>query len=121
MISAVDAKRKTEECDINKVNKELKRIEELIKEAAEEGYWKVDFDGRGLSINNRQKIKDVLQEFGYEINGCSISWENAGDGEEWIERKRYDGSPFYVCGGCRGVAAAEKEDYCPNCRCKMRK
>ena len=121
MISAVDAKKITNNCDINRVNKELERIEELIKTAAEKGYWKIDFDGRGLSIGNKQKIKNVLQEFGYEINGCSISWEDAKDEHDWVERKRYDGSIFYVCGSCGGVAAAEKEDNCPNCKCRMRK
>ena len=118
MISAVDAKRIADDCDISK---DLKEIEELIKEAAERGYWRVDFNNRSLSIGKRQKIEEVLRELGYEINGCSISWENAGDGEEWIKRKRYDGSSFYVCGKCGGVAAAEKEDQCPNCRCKMKK
>ena len=122
MISAVDAKRKMDECNINE---ELKKIEDKILSAAEKGYCRYSLNHNfvsSLSHVKLQKILGVLKENGYEISeNNTISWENAGNGEEWVEKKRYDGSPFYVCGGCGGVAAAEKEDYCPNCRCKMRK
>lgn len=122
MINAADAKRIAEKCDINK---ELEYIEKLIKEATEDGemycYLPVEFVAV-LSIIKRKKIINALEDYGYEIqDGNMVSWEKAEDGEEWVERKRYDGSIFYVCGSCGGVAAAEKEDSCPNCKCRMRK
>lgn len=123
MISAVDAKRMMDECDINK---ELKMIEDKILTAVEEGYEDCILDTSFLKLPKIKikKIKKVLEELGYEIKYddiISISWASAGDGEEWVEKQRYDGSLFYVCGKCGGVAAAEKEDTCPNCRCRMKK
>ena len=122
MISAVDAKRKMDECNISE---ELKKIEDKILHAAEQGYCRYSLNHNfvsSLSFKKLQRIINVLRENGYEISeNNTISWENAGDGEEWVERQRYDGSLFYVCGKCGGVAAAEKEDTCPNCRCKMKK
>jgi len=109
MINAVDAKKIAEKCDINK---ELEYIEKLIKEAIEEGemycYLPIDFVAV-LSNIKRKKIINVLEEYGYEIkDGNMISWEEANDGKEWIERlkkQRYDENIFYVCDE---AAAAEK-------------
>ena len=134
MITAYDAMKQVE--DNYSVERVLNFIEGVIWHAIEEGRYyciisKEELKKAGLGDNillvvqtlvdlgyqTRQEIDPDTKEE-YEI----ISWKDAKKVEEhsnWIERRRWDGSPFYECSGCGNVAAAKKFHSCPHCNCKM--